>query len=501
MLMRTAYGCFLAAALLLTACSVSSAQSWTTHQDPSGFSLEVPRSWRVSADEGRITAAGPNAERVTIYPLRVEGQLDANRARHLMVGISGQLSPGQRWAVPRGGWQFGPNGVRAVGADERELRETTALWWANTNQGATGFFYAVAAPPARFQAMEPVFARVLSSFRVTRADAQAGGGGGEQPGRGADPLAGLRFQSWTDPVETAFSVEVPAGWNVWGGLRRNGAVARREEIVLQSPDGVVVRVGDGNLPTQNIEPNPTLDGLGTHEGMMYPGTNSPVRRFMPPLHSAAEYIRNNVARSCGNVQPLRQRERPDHVRSLAAQGLLTGREQLDAGEVIFTCQQGRQPFVGYLFVETTRSVNPGVGNLWNVSKLFGFLAPVERATQADAVLQRVQASFRMNPQWWYANVGADMRILQNFQRAREYSAQLQQQTAAYRQQVWGVNAEQTQDVLRGTTRVVDPETGEAYKVTHTSNYYWIDTTHEVIAGTNIPYKPLWDFREMVQTYR
>jgi hypothetical protein len=51
---------------------------------------------------------------------------------------------------------FNSNGVRAVGADESRLRETTALWWANTNQGATGFFYAVAAPPARFKRRNPL---------------------------------------------------------------------------------------------------------------------------------------------------------------------------------------------------------------------------------------------------------------------------------------------------------------------------------------------------------
>jgi hypothetical protein len=55
--------------------------------------------------------------------------------------------------------------------------------------------------------------------------------------------------------------------------------------------------------------------------------------------------------------------------------------------------------------------------------------------------------------------------------------------------------------LRGQTRVVDLESGQAYKVEHTSNYYWVDTKHDVIAGTNIPYKPTWDFREMVQTYK
>ena len=50
-------------------------------------------------------------------------------------------------------------------------------------------------------------------------------------------------------------------------------------------------------------------------------------------------------------------------------------------------------------------------------------------------------------------------------------------------------------VLRNVTRVVDPQTGQPYKVQSGRTYYWIDTTRDVIAGTNIPYKPTWDFRE------
>jgi hypothetical protein len=500
MFKTAAFGSLFVAAQLVAACAAIGALTWTTHRDPAGFSVEIPEDWTVSTEEGRITVAGPNAERATIYPLRVEGQLDANRAQHLMVGLSNQLWPGQRWKMPQGGWQFGENGVRAIGADESELRETTALWWANTNQGASGFFYAVAAPPARFKAAGPVFARILESFRVTEANAQGRGESGRrQEGRGSDPLAGLQFQRWTDPTERAFSAEVPVGWRVSGGIRRNSATSRADEIVAQSPDGQIVRTNDASLPTQFMEPNPTLEQLGTHEGMMYPGTNNPVMRFRPAVKFATEYVQMKVSQTCGNLQFTSQRDRPDFIQALAAQGLLSN-NQVTAGEVVFTCQSGGRPFVGYLFAETSRTVYQGLGNIWN-AKVNGFIAPAGRATQADAVLQRIQASFRMNPQWWAAEVGTDERILKNFQDYRAFSANLQQQTQNERWASLDIRTEQTGDILRGQTRVVDPESGQAYKVEHTSNYYWVDTKHDVIAGTNIPYKPTWDFREMVQTYR
>jgi hypothetical protein len=500
MLAITVLGGSLATALVLAACATTGAQSWGTHQDPSGFSVEIPRGWRVSSDSGRVTVAGANAERVTIYPLRVEGQLDAQRAYRLMTAIASQLSPGQRWGAPRVGWQFGANGVRAVSADGGSLRETTALWWANSGRAANGFFYAVAAQPARFQTMEPVFARILGSFRVTQS-AAGGDGGGRLP-EASDPLAGLQFQRWVDPTESAFSVEVPAGWRVWGGIKRTGTTSRQDEVVAQSPDGQInVRSGDVRLPPQFIEPNQTLDSLGTHEGQLYPGTTSLVLRFRPAAYFAAEYVQRNMAQTCGNLRLVRQSDRPDYVQGLASRGLLLSRNQYTAGEVIFTCQSGRQSYVGYLFAETSINRNPGVGSVWNVPRLEGFLAPAERASQADAVLQRIRASFAINPQWWRAEVGADARIADQFRRYREFSANLQQQTRNEREASWKVHTEQAGDILRGVTRVVDPETGAAYKVEHASNYYWIDTRNDVIVGTNIPYKPAWDFREMLQTYR
>lgn len=483
--------------LLFAACSRTGAQSWTTHDDPVGFSIETPAAWAVMNAEGRITVEGPNAERVTIYPLRIEGELDAKRAQHLMVGLSNQLWPRQRWRMPKGGWQFGENGVRAIGEDESERRESVALWWANTPQGAAGFLYAVAAAPPHFKAMEPVFARILGSFRVTNANAR--GVGRRQGGQGSDPLAGLQFQRWNDPTENAFSAEVPAGWRVSGGIRRNSPTSRTDEIVAQSPDGQLVRTNDASLPTQFMEPNQTLERLGIREGMMYPGTNNPVMRFRPAVNFATEYVQMKTSQTCRNLQFVNQRDRPDILQALAARGLLSN-NQITAGEVVFTCLAGGQPYVGYLFAETSRSVYQGVGNIWN-ARVNGFFAPAARAAQADAVLQRIQASLRINPQWWAAEVGADARILKNFEDYRAFSAQLQQQTANERLASLDRRTDQANDIMQGRTRVVDTESGESYKVQHTSNYYWIDTRNEVIAGTNIPYKPSWDFREMIQTYR
>jgi hypothetical protein len=92
------------------------------------------------------------------------------------------------------------------------------------------------------------------------------------------------------------------------------------------------------------------------------------------------------------------------------------------------------------------------------------------------------------------------RAAEDHRRYREYVNNLWQQTQNERWASWERISERRGDVLRGHTRVVDPQSGHAYKVESGSSYYWIDPVRNVIAGTDIPYAPTWDFRGMLQTY-
>jgi hypothetical protein len=92
-------------------------------------------------------------------------------------------------------------------------------------------------------------------------------------------------------------------------------------------------------------------------------------------------------------------------------------------------------------------------------------------------------------------------MVDELRRYREFADNLQKQTQADRWASWDRISEKRQDVLGGKTNVIDPQTGQVYKAQAGSSYYWIDPTRNVIAGTNLPYQPTWDFREMIQTYR
>ena len=70
---------------------------------------------------------------------------------------------------------------------------------------------------------------------------------------------------WTtvqDPAEQAFSIEVPQGWKITGGLYRFGLLDPRLMVDMVSPDGKIdIRFGDYRVPP--FAPlTPTLASLG-----------------------------------------------------------------------------------------------------------------------------------------------------------------------------------------------------------------------------------------------
>ncbi|HJR05888.1 MAG TPA: hypothetical protein VJ842_01225 [Pyrinomonadaceae bacterium] len=462
-----------------------------THEDPQGFTLKMPEGWRVKTDGGTINVLGTNSERVTISPIKIEAQINANTAWFVLTNLSRDFWPHQKWEIPKRGWQFSPNGVRTVGSDESVVRQVNALWWANTSQGANGFFYGVAAPPARFNSLEPVFTRILQTFRVTRQ--------GEPPAS-SNPLADMQFERWVDPTEMAFSIEVPAGWRVMGGVKRSGAISAKSEFIIQSPDNqVMARSGDVNLHGDFVEPSMHLMSLGMWEGMMTGGML--IKSYQSGLDFAAEYVKNIVARNAQNLQLLKSTDRQDYVNSLGWYAQILGWMRHTAGDVTYSCQFGnQQTYVIYQFADTAVTHFSDVATLWNLQTLTGFVAPADRASLADAVLQRAVQTFQMNPEWMQRQAQVNRRVAEDNRRYREYVSNLWQQTRDERWASWERITEQRGDALRGHTRVVDPETRQAYKVESGSSYYWIDPVRNVIAGTDIPSAPTWDFRAMLQTY-
>jgi hypothetical protein len=372
-----------------------------------------------------------------------------------------------------------------------------SLVWTPSARGTAVQFLLASAQGDRRREIEESFTRILASVRLT--------GQPEARGHGdAAPRSGVAFVPFPDPNEGAFTLDVPKGWRVNGGLVRKAPVDTRSAVVASSPDNAIhLRIGDVDLPTFSL-PTPQLLQLGFREGSPYSpgyGVNMIVLRYLPGEQFARHWVTTRVAQVCANLQIVSAQPLPQTVQAMnaimARHGSPVASQRLHAGDTAFRCQQGPTPMVGYLFVATLLTANAAGGGTWNVSQLQGYLSAADRAGQAQAILAHMIGSARLNPEW--------ARMQQNVTAATSH---IVADTSAHISKIisgsyWSRQASQDEisrkrsNQILGIEDVRDTMTGREIQVESGSSYYWIDHRGNIV-GTNVHNRPSLDFRELIR---
>ncbi len=480
----------LALALALSSACAQTQRPWTTHKDPSGFSLELPPGWKVTADagSGRVEAAGPAGERLTVWPVFIPGALDLRTGAAVLRKLAATLAPGTAWAAPQA---IGPSALRLPGRQPGRAA-LAAMSWVGSPKGSAAFAYLLAAPETAYRSSEETFARILASFRVAGTQAQ---------GRGP----AIRYVRWQDPRENAFSLEVPEGWAVSGGLFRVNAVQFSGAWEMLSPDGQVrIMGGDAELP-YFTEPTQLLMMSGFREGSWYSpgyGVRFLVQRYIPGAAFARQYVMMRCARYCADLTVSENRDLPDAVAAInavyaryAGVGVALS---LTAGEAVFTCRQKDQPVRGYYFAATQRTQVAGMpGGIWNAEYLTGFLAAESKLELAREVFDHALKSIQINPQWAAMQQNLTANTSRIVSQTHAEITRIIDDSYWRRQASMDEISRRRSNVILGVEDVIDPVTGRELKVESGSNYYWIDHRGTIV-GTDTYTRPNLDFREMVR---
>jgi hypothetical protein len=104
----------------------------------------------------------------------------------------------------------------------------------------------------------------------------------------ARKLGGDDFETWEDPNERAFTLQIPRGWKAKGGMSRVGpARIPRGEVTVTSPDGrVVLRMGQPGPWFSEL--NDARRQAGLKEGDTYGDT--PIRKYHPGAEAFIEFV-------------------------------------------------------------------------------------------------------------------------------------------------------------------------------------------------------------------
>jgi hypothetical protein len=303
--------------------------------------------------------------------------------------------------------------------------------------------------------------------------------------------------AWTqfqDPFEHAFSVEVPQGWTVRGGLFRMGFSDERGMVDVQSPDGKIsVRLGDIAVPSYT-PPNP----YHTREGDVYDlGAQAQliVARYRTGPEFAVLYSQARFHELCRNPQPDSTDadfQVPDHTP-------LDGVGTTSAGQIAWRCETADGPRVVFAYTRTAEE-----NGIWQVPAIVSFIAPPDKSALARRVASEMASSFHLNPEWIdrqkqmdaegleYQKLRQQGRIQAIQQQVRQFEAQMQamqNQVNAFErhQAAQGDQVKEFDNALIGVTPTTDPLTGEQRDVwTGTKANYWVNGLGQVINSTDAP---------------
>jgi hypothetical protein len=484
-------------------------KSWITHNDPSGFAVNLPASWTIGkvSSSGQVVFRGTRGEEILIWPLHLQQpKFDAQGASAMVQ----ELAPKFDVLMPWSAVQSAPNAARVMGLGA-ERSGTAVLSWANGPSAASVCFYAVEAPAEVYRNSTDSFVAILKSFHVVQnfsieiaPGAAKGSGTGE-----------LKFVNWSDPREGAFGVSVPQGWHVLGGAYRLSAVDARHSVVMTSPNGQVRASMGDSLIGAFTQPTQALAAAGLGEGgyeTLGDGTRVEILRYNSGQQFARSYVTTLVSRQCSNPQINSTSAREDLAAALSQSAASAGFTDalFTAGEVSFTCNLGGRPARGKYIAATIRMA-PGFSPMWFVYRLYGYVAAPGREQDGEKVLAQMIQTSKFDPDWVArqrdaANAAvlqgnepservredAEQSIAEDQRQTSEMIADADQQLRKFYDQI----DRQRENSVVGKLDVIDRESGKNYKVGGFGDYHYLSNDGYLYDASS-PGEPESDLRAMV----
>ena len=225
------------------------AAGFVLHRDSRGFSLRRPADWTVvaPAPQDVMVISPDEGSAALIRARRAEGDLAQWLARSWPSTEPALLS-----AEVLGAQSIAPDIARAAFRVTDRANIVRRAHAFAVRRGDLATVFVAAAPEAQLGDRLPVLTAILDSFRL--------GGGEAVP---AQPQGLPAMTRWADPNEQAFTLAVPQGWTVQGGLMRRGPGGpTRNAVAMTSPDRrITLFIGDPQ-PARFVLPSQVILNLG-----------------------------------------------------------------------------------------------------------------------------------------------------------------------------------------------------------------------------------------------
>lgn len=318
---------------------------------------------------------------------------------------------------------------------------------------------------------------------------------GSARAQSAQPVAGFPLVEWRlfdDPTEHAFTMAVPSGWQVRGGVARRNALQFWPWLSAIAPDGMTI-IAFGDPASQSyVLPSQRLAMAGLYEGKIYDsgaGVYYVINRYVSGPQYAVAYAQRHLPQFCSGGQFVSGRERPDLAARIGT--LVIPLTRITAGEARFTCQRNGMAMDAYVFAATSLSMTPMFGpdaGAWAPAYLIAYLAPKPIAAVAEQMVAHMLASIIVNPAW----IGQNSELAVTVSHIATATGHAMSDTIM---QSWQAKNATLDRIMEAGSRARlgidiyrDPQTGTSYTVGNTHSYYWINPQGRII-GTDTDTAP------------
>lgn len=286
--------------------------------------------------------------------------------------------------------------------------------------------------------------------------------------RSAESLSWVQFN---DSAEGAFSMDVPYGFQIRGGMWRFGYFDVRWGMNIRSLDGsLFIRINDPNIPPYVLP--------GPHTGRAGQPYFKPqqmqmmVSDFQQAQPYADSYVRRLFRTVCTSMTPRASSWMPVLPPAWQPQP----GTRVSQASLAYDCTSTNGPRIAEIYLRTTL---PRDGNgLWLVDPAIAILVAPEQLPLAHGIVNHMIGTWEKSPQWQQyqdrmtrmgldqirANFGQFMQQMQVYHQQREAAMNAQVAGFERRQAAQAAQVSGFCDTLTGLTNLRDPQTGTTFQV-------------------------------------
>ncbi|MCX6806961.1 MAG: hypothetical protein NT135_02475, partial [Candidatus Berkelbacteria bacterium] len=351
-------------------------KNWVDYKDERGFAVQMPKNWKVNVNDWGLIKIGPNPEKTDeqmvfaltmIYPQeKTKEQVLEDTKKYFAKSFNNfQI--------------LDKKNIDKYSSIICRIKYTGSDMTGVLNINGSGKSYFVSGFAARVDQLKdsiPNLMKILASFNY---DAKL---------KNPDKINNLvQMVSWKDPKEGAFTVNVPSGWNIDGGVVRPYIDAALKIIVTNGDKGIQI---ENPYPPIYTVPNQILEFSGFKEGSHYnPSGGISQDMIVMSEKNAQNYIETILAKSL-NLKVDSIKSRDDLVAKIPKLSYVT---QTTAAEATLS---GDGKIHKVIVIEQGISM-AGV-SLWTAG-LTHYFAPENEIGKVEEIATAMDQSFKLDPVW------------------------------------------------------------------------------------------------------